>query len=133
MAESQIATVRRMLDAWEAFDVDAILAAMTPDVRYHNVPLPLLEGQDAVRGWVVKFLAGIASFKVEYCAEVESADLVFNERVDIVGYPDGRTAPIRIAGVFRFREGLICDWRDYFDLAEFRNNAKQQGPTGGRA
>ena len=117
--------VRRMLGAWEALDLNAILATMTPDVRYHNVPLPLLEGQDSIRTWCAQFLKDVASFKVETYAESDSGDgIVFNERADIIGYANGKTASIRIAGVFRFRNGLICDWRDYFDLAEFTRQLK---------
>ncbi len=118
-------TVRRMLGAWEALDLDAILATMTPDVRYHNVPMPLLEGQDAVRMWCAGFLKDVASFTVETFAESDAGDgIMFNERADIIGYANGKTASIRIAGVFRFRDGLICDWRDYFDLAEFTRQLK---------
>lgn len=118
-------TVRRMLTAWEALDLDGILATMTPDARYHNVPMPVLEGQDAIRVWCTRFLKDVTSFKVETYAEADGGGgIVFNERADIIGYANGRTASIRIAGLFRFRDGLICDWRDYFDLAEFTSQLK---------
>ncbi|MGE4323289.1 MAG: limonene-1,2-epoxide hydrolase family protein [Sphingobium sp.] len=122
---ADLATVRRMLAAWEALDLDGILATLTPDARYHNVPMPVLEGHDAIRLWIGGFLKDVTRFKVETYAESDAGEgLVFNERADIIGYANGKTASIRIAGVFRFRDGLICDWRDYFDLAEFTNQLK---------
>jgi limonene-1,2-epoxide hydrolase len=49
----------------------------------------------------------------------ESGDVVFTEGVDDFTAPDGKNVAIPYAGVLRFRDGKITEWRDYFDRASF--------------
>lgn len=120
-----IDTVRRMLATWDALDVEAMLATMTPDARYHNIPLPVLVGHDAIREWTNNFLKDVTTARIETLAEAEGPDgIVMNERIDYFTYTSGKSVAIRLMGVFRFRGGLICDWRDYLDLAEFTAQLK---------
>jgi limonene-1,2-epoxide hydrolase len=44
-----------------------------------------------------------------------------NERVDRFWLEGGHTIELRVAGVFKVRDGKISVWRDYFDLQEFNS------------
>jgi limonene-1,2-epoxide hydrolase len=53
---------------------------------------------------------------------------VMTERVDYWTSGDV-TASLHVAGVFEVREGVITDWRDYFDPNEFASQLP--GTVGG--
>ena len=111
-------TVTALIEANEARDVDAILALLTDDVEYENVPMSVLKGHDEVRSMLGPFVEGASKVAWEVLAQVEQGDVVMNERVDRFWIGD-RTIEIRVAGIFHVRDGKIAVWRDYFDLAEF--------------
>ena len=52
--------------------------------------------------------------------EAAAGDIVFNERLDRFEIGD-RWVEISVAGVWEVRDGKIQLWRDYFDLAQFRD------------
>jgi limonene-1,2-epoxide hydrolase len=113
--------VTALIKANEARDIDAIVALMTDDVIYENVPMSALKGHEEVRGLLEPFVGGAKKVAWEVLHQVEQGDVVMNERVDRFTMADGREIAIRVAGVFEVRDGKIAVWRDYFDLAEFTN------------
>lgn len=123
MAMTPGETVTALIEANEARDIDAILAVMTDDVIYENVPMSALKGHDEIRGMLAPFLEGAKKVAWEVLHQVEQGDEVMNERVDRFTMADGKEIAIRVAGVFEVRDGKVAVWRDYFDLAEF---TKQQ-------
>ena len=123
MAMTPGETVTALIKANEARDIDAIVALMTDDALYENVPMSVLKGHDEIRSLLAPFLEGAEKVAWEVLHQVEQGDVVMNERVDRFTMPDGKTIGIRVAGVFEVRDGKVAVWRDYFDLAEF---SKQQ-------
>jgi limonene-1,2-epoxide hydrolase len=59
---------------------------------------------------------------------VASGDVVMNERVDRF-LIRGTWLEIPLMGVFVLRDGLIAEWRDYFDLADFTRQRAEMGIT----
>jgi limonene-1,2-epoxide hydrolase len=114
-----LATVRAFVRAIEAKDLDAALDLLADDVEYDNVPMETVRGRDGVRGKLAPFLE--RSSEVEWIIRREAADgdVVFNERLDRFRIA-GRWVEIAVAGVWQVRNGSIVLWRDYFDLAQFR-------------
>lgn len=112
--------VHAFIAAWERRDVEAILAAMTPDAVYHNIPMPVMQGRDAIRAFIAPFLAGASKVEwtVHHIAE-NGAGTVLTERTDVFVL-GGKTLSIPVMGTFEFRDVLIAAWRDYFDLADFQ-------------
>lgn len=117
---SHIQTVRDLIAGWEARNVDAIVATMTPDCRYLNVGLPEAVGHAAIRGVIEPFLAGAArvQWTVHHIAETDRG-AVLTERTDAFEM-GGRELVIPVMGVFEFRDGKISAWRDYFDVPGFQ-------------
>ena len=112
--------VKAFIAAWEARDLDRIMAALAPDAVYHNIPMPVLKGHAAIREALAPFLAG--SSRVEWTVHAiaeNAAGAVLTERTDVfVMGPKKISMPVM--GIFEFKDGLISAWRDYFDLADFQ-------------
>ena len=117
--------VTALIKANEARDVDAILAVLTDDVVYENVPMSVMNGHDEVRGMLGPFAEMAERIEWEVLHQVEQGNVVMNERIDRFWLVGGKTVELRVAGVFEIRDGKIAVWRDYFDLAEF--NSQFQG------
>ena len=111
--------VTALIKANEARDIDALLAVLTDDVVYENVPMGVMHGHDEVRAMLVPFLQGAERVAWEVLEQVEGGDTVMNERVDRFWLAGDHKIELRVAGVFKVRDGKVAVWRDYFDLAEF--------------
>ena len=112
--------VRAFIAAWEARDTETILDAIAPDAIYFNIPMAPLKGREAIREFIAPFLASASrvEWSIHQMAENE-AGTVLTERTDVfvIG---AKTISLPVMGVFEFRDGLISNWRDYFDLASFQ-------------
>ena len=112
-------------------DFDAIVAAFTDDIVYHNVPMQPLEGRAAVR----KYLEGAWQF--ERCDWqtlniAATGNVVLTERIDAFVI-NGKDVSLPLMGVFEIRDGKIAAWRDYFDLAMYRRELEPALAAGGPA
>jgi len=114
-------TVEAFIGHWNTCDVGAMMTLCAPDIVYHNIPMEPIHGTAAMRAMVEGFLANIASCDWVTHAIAANGNTVLTERTDGFTFKDGRRAAIRVMGTFVLDEaGLIAQWRDYFDLAEFQ-------------
>jgi limonene-1,2-epoxide hydrolase len=111
--------VTTLIKANEARDIDAILAALTEDCVYENVPMAVLNGHAEVRAMLTPFAESAKRIEWELLHQVEQGNIVMNERIDRFWMADGTEITLRVAGLFEVRDGKVAVWRDYFDLAEF--------------
>ena len=44
--------VEAFVAAWNRMDFDTVLAMLDEQVVYHNIPMPVLNGRDAVKGFL---------------------------------------------------------------------------------
>ena len=116
--------VTGLIRANEARDVEAVLALLTDDVAYENVPMSVLNGHDEVRSMLGPFLGGAERVEWEVLEQVEQGDVVMNERVDRFWLPGDVKIEFRVAGVFRVQGSRVSLWRDYFDLTAFNEQMK---------
>lgn len=116
---SNIARAREFCAAFDRKDLDAIIAAVTEDVVYHNIPMAPVTGRAGVREALAGFVSGAekVEFVIHTIAETANGS-VLTERTDrfLMG---GKWISVRVMGVFEFRNSSISAWRDYFDLAQF--------------
>ncbi len=111
-------TVRAFIDAWNANDIDRVVAALHADIHYHNLPLEPIQGRDAVRAYL-KAQANFDWVDWKLLAIAASGGTVLTERIDEFGV-GGAHVKLPIMGAFEVLDGLIIAWRDYFDLAMYR-------------
>jgi limonene-1,2-epoxide hydrolase len=112
-------TVTALITANETKDIDALLAVLTDDVVYENVPMSVLTGHEEIRAMLSGFLGSAERVEWEVLRQVEQGNTVMNERIDRFWLPDEKKISLRVAGVFEVRDGKVAVWRDYFDLAAF--------------
>jgi limonene-1,2-epoxide hydrolase len=104
--------------AWPTGDAATLSRFFSEDAEYRNGPLEPVRGREAI----VEDLAQMMSLGGEVDAVIRHLlsdnTVVMTERVDYVRL-DGKSAALRIAGVFEVHDGVISGWRDYFDPNEF--------------
>ena len=117
----QLQRVQQVIDAWKQLDVDAVLECLTDDVEYHYLvgQRPLV-GKDWVRKFVTKFGAGQTDIKWRIVNHASNGNLLMVEGIDDYIDSEGRRIRTPYMGVFEFRDGKICRWRDYVDTGLIR-------------
>jgi len=111
-----VTIVRDFCAAWDRMDWDAVVAALSVDIFYHNIPMAPVEGIAAFKNFLAGFPVSTAEFEIHHIAG--NGNVVMTERTDRFSIA-GKRVVIRVMGVFVIRDGKISEWRDYFDLAEF--------------
>jgi limonene-1,2-epoxide hydrolase len=112
---SGLDTVNAFMKAAADRDYDAAVSHLTDDIEYQNMPLPPVNGKDAVKATLDMLLANAEGSEWVVHRETETGNVVMNERTDrfLIG---GTWMELPVAGVFELRDGKIALWRDYFDL-----------------
>lgn len=112
---SNLEAVRSFVALWATRDLDAIMAAMTDDCFYHNMPWPPQTGHAEIRAGLEPFVASADAIDwVLHHIAVSAGGVVLTERTDrfLIG---GKWLEMPVMGTFELRDGRIARWRDYFD------------------
>ncbi len=110
-------TVRDCLAALESHDSALLRPFLTDDVVYHNIPVDPAVGLEATIAFLDGFFGMFNATSVDILHLAVRDDVVLTERVDTLTLGDS-AAPLPVMGTFELRDGKICAWRDYFDLAQ---------------
>ena len=114
-------TVRAFLAAFNANALEKIMAFFAEDAVYHNIPVQPVKGTTAIRAVLQSFM-GMASevdWVVHHLAETQDG-VVLTERTDRFLVRD-KWIELPVMGAFVVRGGRIAEWRDYFDMKQFRD------------
>ena len=120
-----IDVVREFCDSWAKGDLDVIIDFFTDDAVYHNIPVALVTGKDAIRETIAGFTTGVDRVEFRVLHIVGEGNVVLTERVDAF-YTPQVTIELPVMGTFEVVDGKISAWRDYFDLNQFMS---QLNPT----
>lgn len=116
MTRPHIDVVNGIIEAWKHGDIDGVLSHLTEDVEYHYLvgQRPLV-GQEWVRRFLEKFGAGQTDIRWRIVNHASNADRLLVEGVDDYVDAEGRRIRTPYMGIFEFRDGRVCRWRDYVD------------------
>ncbi|HEY7948535.1 MAG TPA: limonene-1,2-epoxide hydrolase family protein [Acidimicrobiales bacterium] len=109
--------VREFCDAFGKHDAEALRPFFTDDVVYHNMPMDPAVGIDAAIAFIEGFFGMCDAMVIETTHLAVRGNVVLTERIDTFTVGD-ITAPLPVMGTFEIRDGKICAWRDYFDMAQ---------------
>lgn len=112
------AVVRSFIAAWNANDLERVVAHLHPDVIYHNIPVEPIRGREAVRAYLFG-KGGFEWIDWKLHAIAAAGNQVLTERSDDFGI-GGRDISLPVMGTFDIEDGLIRAWRDYFDMTMYR-------------
>ncbi len=112
--------VRDLCLALDKHDAEAFRLLLTDDVVYHNIPMEPAVGIDAAVTFLAGFFAMFNSTTITILNLAVRGSVVLTERVDTFTLGE-KTAPLPVMGAFEIRDGQICAWRDYFDMAQVTN------------
>lgn len=118
-AQSRAEVVTRFVAAFNARDVNAVMAFFAEDAVYHNMPNQPLKGTGAIRKAIESFVTPASKIDWEILRIAETGNAVLTERVDRFVL-NGKEVALPVMGTFEFANGKITAWRDYFDLATWQ-------------
>jgi nuclear transport factor 2 (NTF2) superfamily protein len=112
------AAVRRFVDAFNAEDLDALIATLSPDVEIQS-SRGLIEGREEVRRWATRKPSGDLHQRLVLDDVSEhGAHAVASVRRQWT-WPDGEVADEQeLFYVATVRDGLICRWQPFDDHDE---------------
>ncbi|NRB43106.1 MAG: nuclear transport factor 2 family protein [Pseudomonadales bacterium] len=117
-------SVISLIKALEEDDKAKVLAHLSDDIIFNNMPMETVQGHDAV--WQLlrpmHDMATDIKWELHNIAELENGS-VMTERTDRYRVND-HWAEFKVMGIFEFRDDLICHWRDYFDLQQCMSTLK---------
>ena len=131
-----LAAVERFLHAYWSGDVEGALAASTSDFVWLNLALPKqrLEGHDGLRALMVDAAGGFpepieaGSGGHRTVSSAGSGELVLHERVDFWTLRGSRME-LPCCAAWLVRDGLVAEWRDYYDIGAFLRQLESVGLT----
>ena len=126
VAAENIALVQRFLaDIALQTDLDTVMAYLTDDIVYHNMPSDPVQGRDAVRARFEGMFARIEAIPWEVLNIAAAGNVVLTERIDPMVRAGQPRVDLPVMGAFELRDGKIAAWRDYWD-----RQTLQQGMAG---
>jgi limonene-1,2-epoxide hydrolase len=112
--------VRDFCSAWLRRDLDEILSYITDDMKYHNIPVPVVKGREDVALVFKTFLEMMHHVDLEITNLISDGDYVFTERIDRMEHAD-KHVDLPVGGLFKLRDGKIELMHEYFNLATFED------------
>ena len=109
--------LRRMFEDLGRIDLDAVASHCTEDCVYEDVPYAAATavGPDAIRAKLAMGLGTLEKLPTTIHELIESGDTILVERTEVWHHRTGERATLRVAAVFKFRDGKLTLWRDYWD------------------
>ncbi|MBO58651.1 MAG: hypothetical protein CL440_00375 [Acidimicrobiaceae bacterium] len=112
--------VEEFISALERKDIDSAISLLADDCEYDNVPMGKMFGSENVREFLGPMIENCSSVDWPVHRSSSSGNLVFNERLDRFEM-GGNWIEIPVCGVWEVIDEKITLWRDYFDLATYRD------------
>jgi limonene-1,2-epoxide hydrolase len=115
---AKIDILLKLIDVWNRTqDIERVLGFLTPDVVWHYsaVSQPPKLGHDGARAFLEAFKRRAKNPHWRIFDYAERGDSLFVEGLDEFETAEGVRVRIPYLGVYEFRDGRICAWRDYFD------------------
>ena len=121
MTASPEKIVHDFCDAWSRKNIDELMSFFAQDAVYHNIPLPQVQGAEAIRAACLGFAKLLDSIDLDVLAIAAHGNIVFTERVDRFRW-QGKRLDLPVAGVFEVSDGKIVAHRDYFDYETWKRS-----------
>ena len=107
------------INHWNNRDIEGIMSSLSEDCFYHNIPMDPQIGKEQISASLEPFVQMATNIEwiIHQIAENEDG-VVLTERTDRFEI-NGQWMDILVMGVMEFQDGLISNWRDYFDMKAY--------------
>ena len=107
----------QIINDWRQRRLDAVMARIDPNIvwHFHAGAKPPILGKDAMRSHLEAMLDRILDNRWRVFKYATHDDSVLMEGVDEYCDLEGRWIPVPYMGIVTVRNGLVVEWRDYFD------------------
>ncbi|MAG29675.1 MAG: limonene-1,2-epoxide hydrolase [Deltaproteobacteria bacterium] len=112
--------IREFVAAWSRLDPSELAAYFAEDGTYHNMPMGPVTGRENVEQLIRGFARAWTETAWDLINVTSEGDIVFTERLDRTKAGD-KGVDLPCVGVFELEGGKIKVWRDYFDMATYRD------------
>jgi len=112
--EEKLITAQKMVDAWNRLDWETVYALFAPDAVMHSMMMEPIVGREAIRERFTSFTPGVERIELQIAYMGIIDDVVMMERVDDFVY-QGKHSRVPVAGVMEIENGLVTEWREYYD------------------
>ena len=111
------ARLRQLFLDLERLDFDAVAAHCAEDCVYDDMPFAAasVRGPAAIRAKLAFGLGKLERIPTTIHELVERGDTILVERSEVWHHKTGECATLPVAAVFKFRDGELVLWRDYWD------------------
>lgn len=106
--------VEEFIAACGELDFDKAMNFIDERCVYKNVPFHTARGKERIQRDLGSMFKAVRLFEVEMVNIAVNGDVVLTERIDTIGCKFFKVA-IPLMGVLVVKNGLIVEWRDYFD------------------
>jgi limonene-1,2-epoxide hydrolase len=109
--------LRQLFMDLDRLDFAAVANHCAADCVYEDVPYAAatVVGPDAIRAKLEMGLGTLERIPTTIHELAEDGDTVLVERTEVWHHRTGERATLRVAAVFKFRDGKLTLWRDYWD------------------
>ena len=109
--------LRQLFVDLDRLDFGAVAGHCTDDCVYEDVPFveATVTGPAGIRAKLELGLGTLDRIPTSIHELVEDGDTLMVERTEVWHHRSGERATLRVAAVFKFRNGKITLWRDYWD------------------
>ena len=116
--DAPLVVAHKMINAWNARDVDAIAELFAEDGRFLSMTAPpaVKMGREVIRREWGALLSGVSDIELQLRHITVQGDSVFIERVDVFTYR-GKLGRVPVACVLDIKDGKVQEWREYYDRA----------------
>ncbi|HET6565703.1 MAG TPA: nuclear transport factor 2 family protein [Xanthomonadales bacterium] len=112
--EEKLATAQKMVDAWNRTDWEAVYALFSEDAVMHSMMMEPVVGRENIRARFSRFTPGVERIELQLARIGIIDGAVVMERVDDFVYK-GKHSRVPVAGVMEIDNGLVTEWREYYD------------------
>jgi limonene-1,2-epoxide hydrolase len=106
--------VERLLTAYQRLDVEGMIDCFNEDAAYHAMSMDSAVGRSAMRKLWSYWATMMSDITCEVHRQLSDGTIVMHERTDRSTVGD-RKVETPVAAVFGINNGLITEWREYFD------------------
>ncbi|MER7505064.1 nuclear transport factor 2 family protein [Nonomuraea pusilla] len=105
--------IRDFLGLFAHMDATELAPYLDQDIVFENYGSPVVKGRDLVVSLWAEVFSTLERVEFTTLHQAVNDDIVIAEQIHGLALPDRPLALIKNVAVYRLRDGLIVEWRDY--------------------